>query len=481
MPRGGYGAQLDLIAEPVPALRAGRRFLQGLRGYPLKVAGVALAAIVSVPVMLHGWSQLEDRLPGGLEKPANLARPIIEVRRFRPGAGWDDTHRFETSGLGEEIATGLALKLFRFRRLRIVSQWHDAGIKNAVNRSGKPPHRFILDGIVSRLDDSVQLSVQLVHAATKEKVWGERYKILGQGDLAAGQRDEKTSQIVTAIAQPDGVLDKFILSRLANAPDGAMFTENCIRRAYGYWRQLPMKELSELHVCLKKAVAGTYAAEPSAWAALALVHLDRHRAMIRTGKGSTDDPLEQAAVAANVAYELNPRSEAALRALYSVLFFRGDIEQFKRIGALAIAANPLNANTLADYGRKLAQSGEWAQGAALTRKAMRLHPYSPDWYKIVLIHDLYRRRKHRESLKLALGLRMDNFCGTHFTRAINFAALGELDKARAAARELSRVYPKFSSQAVQLFQRWNFDEVMIARFRAGMKLAGMELSDPDTM
>ena len=75
-------------------------------------------------------------------------------------------------------------------------------------------------------------------------------------------------------------------------------------------------------------------------------------------------------------------------------------------------------------------------------KAMRLNPNHPYWYERILAWTYYSDKKYVEALSVLE--RMANLRGTHRLLAATYAKLGQLEQARAVAKEFLEDYPHFS-------------------------------------
>lgn len=478
IPKGSYIPQFELNDQQQPTASKSELLFQFGRTKLVAAALVILALSQFTHLAVDSWDRYNS-MPqdqGSLQTGA-LEVPVIEISQFRRGVGWEQAGSFESSGLAEAMSSEISNRFFKFRRVRVLNRLPGKR-RHVVGYSSNPSGPlYQLRGLVNRWPEALQFNVILVRFETMEKVWSKSYDINIDGKLTRAQQEDLASKIVTAIAQPDGMLDRLAGSQLTTGSVQNNSNERCIRRAYGYWQYLPPDELSKLRTCLEYAVKGKHARDAAAWAALSLIYVDLYRTKVRDAEGNLDDLLDSAASAADRAHELDPTSEAALRSLYSISFVRGDMEQFKRIGRRAVETNPLNANTLADFGRKLGYSGDWEEGVALSKRAMELHPNSPDWYKLVIIHNHYRKKEYREALNLSLSLKSEKLCGTHFARALNSSALGEMERAKASVEYIKKAYPNFPHQAMQLFKLWNFEPDMISRFKVDLGNAGMKLTD----
>lgn len=75
-------------------------------------------------------------------------------------------------------------------------------------------------------------------------------------------------------------------------------------------------------------------------------------------------------------------------------------------------------------------------------KAMRLNPNHPYWYERMLAFTYYSGKQYAEALSVLE--RMANLRGSRRMLAATYAKLGQLEKARAVAKEFLEDNPHFS-------------------------------------
>lgn len=87
----------------------------------------------------------------------------------------------------------------------------------------------------------------------------------------------------------------------------------------------------------------------------------------------------------------------------------------------------------------------------MTEKAMRLHPYYPDWYLFNLEYSYYYLGEHEKAVEIGkhhINLVENRGAGDTFWQhpilAQNYLRLGQEKEARFHAQEVVRINPKFS-------------------------------------
>ena len=82
---------------------------------------------------------------------------------------------------------------------------------------------------------------------------------------------------------------------------------------------------------------------------------------------------------------------------------------FAATGDKMIALNPNDPDLAADYGSRLAFSGDWEAGMPLMRRAIELAVEPPGTYYMVLAWDHYRRGDYPAALREAEQIDMPEF------------------------------------------------------------------------
>jgi tetratricopeptide (TPR) repeat protein len=167
----------------------------------------------------------------------------------------------------------------------------------------------------------------------------------------------------------------------------------------------------------------------------------------------SDNPrqsLQQADELARHAVELDRPSAWSYMILGQIYIqrrqFRQAVEHYER----ALALNPSDAFLLMLMAESWCYLGRSNEAIELALKAIRLNPNHPFWYERVLAWTYYSGKKYAEALSVFE--RMANLSGSHRMLAATYAKLGQVEKARAVAKEFLEDNPQFS------IARWAAEE-----------------------
>lgn len=431
------------------------------------------AAVITGLVLALGalgylvWDAMR-REAGPQSTSAAVAPPPADEVQHRPtvavipldSLSTDPNDAVLARGLGTEIAAQLA----RFREIIVYSA--EAG-------SVRPAHGYLLTGSLGRAGSNIRITMQLTDVARGETVWSATYdRAYAVDDLLNLQRDIARN-VATTVAQPYGAVYERERERAVANP--SMQGYACVLRAYDYWRSLDPAE----HLAVRDCLEATIKREPqyaSAWYALTFFYLDEYRYSYNV-RPDAEDPLDRALAAAQKAVSLAPTDARSYEALYAAYFFRGDLEGFKRAGADALRLNPNNPEIIADYGNRLALSGQWDEGIALVKRAMDMNPGHPGWYQIPLLLDAYRRGNYSEALALTERMNMPKFYRTWVFLAMIRGQLGDTARAATALQEVDRLNPAFRGHVRDEMRKWGFRPDLVETCIDGLRKAGLVIPD----
>lgn len=459
LPRGGYvptferrGAE-PALAEPdedeaeapgpAPEVAALPR-RTGWRAALVFGAGVALGAAVIVL-----WSVFTHT------PPAPPRTPLIVVEQLSVQSRGD-------AAFARGLTTEFVAELARFREIAVAE----------LDESSRPPDRgYRLGGSVRRGGTEIRVTVQLVEASTQQTVWSQSYARAFTLDGMLAIQDEIARAVAIAVAQPYGAVYERELVNAAAQPD-TLDGYTCVLHAYGYWRSLERTHHAEIRACLERTVTADpdYAA---AWQALTYLYLDEYRYGYNPRPVSEGAPLDRAMAAAQRSVTLSPTDARSYQALYSVLFLRGDLAGFRKAGEQALALNPNNPDIIADFGGKLAFSGDWAAGLPKVNEAIALNPGHPGWYYVSLVLDAYRREDYRGAIALTDRMNMPDHARTQAFLAMSYGQLGDEAGAAEARERLTVLDPAFARDPEGELQRWGLERGLIARCLDGLTKAGL--------
>ena len=366
-------------------------------------------------------------------------KPSIAVLPFTNMSG-DPEQEYFSDGITDNIITELS----RFGDLFVIARnstfkykGTSVDVKQVSRELGV---RYVLEGSVQKVGDRVRISAQLVDGTTGGHLWAERYDRDLEDILAV--QDEVTQTIVATLAggYSGQRLAEADRERARRKPMGDL-------KAYDYYLlgiEHKDRFTKEDMVIARQLVEKAVELDPEfarAYAGLTWIHY------YNWAWGWSDSPAESgewAFESAQKAVALDPWEAEAHWALGGVYFWikhqydRG-IAEYERAHEL----NPNHADILADWGWALAMIGKVEEGIEKMQKAMRLNPYSPDWYLEGLGTGYYHSRRYEEAIAALNRMSRSNPSSGVYLAA-SYAQLGREAEAQAMTAGILEAAPDFS-------------------------------------
>jgi adenylate cyclase len=487
---------LKNIADPVRIYALGPEKIAGLPNVPQSsvtskkrwrwyVAATAVGSICAAALWMV-WPHLappsahvaspQSRLPGtstaSVQEPVNPPPLSMVVLPFSNTAR-DSAQEYFAEGLTEDLTTDLS---------RIPGSFVIAP-STAFSYRGKPIDvrqigrelsvRYVLQGSVRRIMDSIRINAQLVDAANTSQLWAERF----DGEIAqlAKVQDHVTQRIAGAlnVALIDAESQRALRER-PNNPDAvdltmrglALLNKPASRESMQRARELfeEALRLSPNHLQALNGLAQVMLIEwGSTWYA-----------------GSSDEHLGAMDRIVNQALAIKP--DDALATYFQGYVFkrlRKDLNQALVAFERAIALDPNLAVAHNYVGQIKVFLGRASEAAEHTLKAIQLSPRDPqlaEWYYQLAITYIHQQR-YNEAVEWARrGVQVNpNLRYPYRVLAAALALSGRVDEARTVAAEMLRRYPNETISAFLTREPWT-DPIYRAgqdREIAGMRLAGI--------
>jgi adenylate cyclase len=298
--------------------------------------------------------------------------------------------------------------------------------------------RYLLEGSVRKSSNRLRVSAQLIEVTTGHHVWAERYD-RELKDIFVVQ-DEIVESIIGAIGGTSGKLDELARARAIRKETENLAAYDFFLRAREYLNRYSAtdKEFSKAKEMFEKAID----LDPEfhrAYLGLAWFHIQE----IKFGR--SDNPrqsLQQADELARHAVDLDQPSAWSHMMLGQICIYRRQSRQAVAHYERALALNPSDALLLMLMADSWCYLGRSKEAIELALKAMRLNPNHPFWYERMLAWTYYSDKKYVEALSVLE--RVTNLRGARRLLAATYAKLGQLEKARAAAKEFLEDNPHFS-------------------------------------
>jgi DNA-binding SARP family transcriptional activator len=359
-------------------------------------------------------------------------------------------------GLAEDVITGLG----RFRLISVIDRHSSSVIAKRTADTAEISRqlgvKFVIQGSLLRLPDSLRITVRLVDASTRVQCWGETYIL--PGSEVPTLPDKVVGAIVNTLHSR---VESSLIEQARHRP--SLDAYECVLqgikhvRGYAPGDNLRAVELFQQAVDLDPDYA------------LARAYRAFADGVLHNYSAAPPDILAASKAMAQQAVEMDPYNPRCHWLLGLILSWCGDWAGEERAYRRALELNPGDANIMATYGLLLAAQGRADEGVALVREAMRLNPYHPDWYWIDLGCALYVAHRYTDAIEAFLH-RPNPGTWILARLAACYAQLGQMDAAARTASEVLRLMPNFSI-ANHRVGSWKLADM--AHFTEGMRKAGL--------
>lgn len=323
------------------------------------------------------------------QKSVSNGRPVLAILSFR--AFEPPAPNYLAEGLAEE----LAIELGRFRELDIIAPASSAAYAATgmtfQEAGAELGATYVLCGSIRTVQKDVRLAVRLIDAASHRQIWAENYAC-GPDDLFAVQ---------------DNILHRLV-AELANSVSQAELTALRRKRtkdwsAYEYWlrgwdrlKSPDISSIGEARTLFDKAIA----ADPSfarPYVGKALAHLNEwacyswNHWFFLQGRA-----LEFA----RTAVQLDEFDNRAQCMLGLTEIYTGDYQTAERCLVRALELNHNDTDVLAHAAGGMALIGDHRRAVEAGERALRLAPFHPDWYVVMIGLAFLSSRRYAEAIEV---------------------------------------------------------------------------------
>ena len=432
-----------------------------------KTALAAIITLVIVAIGLVSWNiylhQPKKVEPASTEKMAFPLpdMPSIAVLPF-DNLSNDPHQEYFSDGLTEEIITALSKvpKIFVIARDSVFTyKGKPVEVKQVAEELGI---QYVLEGSIRKSENKIRISAQLIDALSGRHLWAERYD-RELKDIFAVQ-DELTKEIITAMQV------KFTMGEQARID--ARGTDNL--QAYLKFlqaRENVNKMNLEGNALGKQMAQEAIDIDPQyamAYRVLAAAH--RMDVFLGTSK-SPKQSIGTCMKLLNKAIELDETYAEAYGAMGFTLSMIGKHDKAIATAEKAVALDPNSANAHAMLGHTLRMGGRPEEAIQAYTKAIRLNPIPPTFYLFGLGMSYALTGQYEKGIiwcQKAVQQEPDSYMTRIMMTAV-YSMAGRDEDARAEAKEVLRVNPKFSVAKAEKRAKYKFkDKMMEALRKAGL-------------
>ncbi len=428
---------------------------------------VGITALVVLAVAVGIWQFYMRRpsvAPASIEKMALPLpdKPSIAVLPF-VNVSDDPKQEYFCDGLTEEIITALSKvpKLFVIARNSVFTyKGKPVKVNQVAEELGV---RYVLEGSIRKAGDEMRITAQLIDALSGHHLWAERYD-RNLKEIFAVQ-DELTKNIITAlqVKLTEGEQVRTAAKGTNNLEAYLKYLQSmALMRQFNIESNALAKQLAQEAIALDPEYAMPY-----------LVLSSTHQ--MDVWLGTSKSPKESVAKSMELiqkAIDLDPTYAEAYGHLGFTYTMIGEHDKAVANAERAAALNPNSAYAHMRMGHTLRFAGRYEEAIPEYKKAIRLNPIPPTNYLFGLGSAYCWTGQYEEAIKWcekAVRQDPDSFL-TRLIMTQVYSESGRLEDARAEAKEVLRINPKFS---VDKFEKAitssNKEQGMAALRKAGLK------------
>ena len=399
----------------------------------------AIVVFVAIGLVIYQFYVRSPAIePASVEKMAYPLpdKPSIAVLPFDNMSG-DLGQEYFSDGITEEIITALSSvpKLFVIARN---STFTYKGKPVKVNQVAEELGvRYVLEGSIRKAGDKIRITAQLIDALTGHHLWAERYD-RNLKDIFAVQ-DEITKNIITAM--------QVKLTRGEQARTAAKGTNNL----EAYLKLLQAREKmfqvnKENNALAQRLVEETIALDPDYASAYAFLGATQMIDVLLGSSKSPKDSIKKAIELSKKALSLDESLASAHSVQGFIYAMTGQHDKGIAEAERAVELDPNSATAHHHLCLTLRLADRPDEAIPVCKKAIRLEPYAPAAYYYNLGMAYLSARQCEEAISACEEAlrRENNNLIAHVNATAAYSICGRDEEARATAKEVLRISPRFS-------------------------------------
>jgi adenylate cyclase len=403
-------------------------------------ARTVIAAALALTIVVAGlvvWIISPTSTLVGAERPPSLGNPqlSIAVLPFANLSGDKDQDYF-ADALTEDLTADLSRISGSFVISRRTAATFRGQNVDAERVARELKVRYLLEGTVRRGRSDVRVSVQLTDGKSGQQVWSERYEKTA-GDMYVFQ-NEVTGRVARALNLE---LKEAVSRQAARGDSGNLDANDLALRAWAeIWNkpQTPATNSAGLGY-----VRRTLELDPDNAEALGVATYAYARAATYGWEMSRADAIRQGIEAGERSITLDPKNADAVYALGFIYYAAGDTKKSLELMRQCIELNRNHAPAYFFSGVNLIRLGKSREAIKWVERAFALSPRDPlrsVWYATIGRARLLLGDDARAIETAQKGVAANrNHPHNYAVLASAYAHVGQMDKAKAALKDLKRV------------------------------------------
>ena len=475
LPRGSYVPTFTRrAAAPVPAPRSiGVRLGAHRRALAAALLLVALAGLAALLALRRGGERptaptaaiptrtADSGAPNPGLPPGN-GMPVIAIEPLRV-VGTAHQGQLAAGSLTDKVRDAFA----RFDTINVAS---GGPTQNGAGGAARPRLDYQLTGSLEYGETVTTLRFQLIDAAENTIAFTRDFVYPAAAPDQGAAEDEIVVALANSLLQSYGVIRARDRAKQLASPAGDP-RYRCVLQAAESLRSFDPAAHDRARSCLEQLTT----AGPSfavGFEFLAIIDY-REDAMGYPARAGDPPALDRALRAARHAIELAPASARAYQNLFVVQYARHEVAAAFAAGDRAIALNPYDMLTLAEYGGRLVMTGEVERGLQMLRRAGGNGIVMPNWHHYYQFLGNYLAGNLKEAAFQAEQITADDYPLGLVARAVAASRTGNAVQARRSLDRLIDVQPAWRTDARALLEKSIYDPDSVDQLMRDLAAAGL--------
>lgn len=155
-------------------------------------------------------------------------------------------------------------------------------------------------------------------------------------------------------------------------------------------------------------------------------------------------------------------------------WFSGDADESGSSFRAALALNPNDTESMADFGLRVAVLMKWDEAMPLVEESFRRNPCQATTFRMAFVFWHYRERRRKEALREVRLVGAPDIVYPHLAAAAAAAEFGRREEARVAVAEIERVAPGYGRRLVADHVSRNAHPILVQSLAASLRKAGLQ-------
>ena len=389
-----------------------------------------------------------DRRSIDQDTPLEEAWPTILIKPFQ-----NLTNQPEKKHWGAGFAAELANEINQYKWISVLQY----GPEGTCRRSSDRGARFIVDGSIREDEGGIKVVVSLIDTKTNSLIWSDHQWVDNEVTKIIAFQEKVAAKVGAMVAGEQGIISRTLLGETMDSHPDQLLTYEALLYYHHYDQTFETEDFVKAFEALQKARIN----EPECgqvWTFLARMYANIYS--LEIPGFDVADSEQKALEYAEKGADLNPDSQMALGVLALVRMFSDDIVSARRYIDKAYQLNTSSLLLMDGIGYIKTLLGEWEEGPALIRKAMKLNPYYRPVAHYPLWVDYLRQNDFENAYLETTELRRPAVFWYPLAKASTLGLLGRIDEGKKFAQDLLQLKPDFSRRGHILLGRYiKFKEI----------------------